>query len=102
MQIRYSLENFSLYFYLQGELDQHYAKGVKDYIDNILEETKGYKKVVFNLADLSFMDSTGIGILLGRYKKLKKLSVSSFLEAPKVNVEKVLELSGIYEVMPKI
>ena len=102
MQIRYSVENYSLNFYLIGELDEHYAKGVKDYIDNILDETKGYKQVVFNLADLTFMDSTGIGMLLGRYKKLKKLAVPCYLEAPKVNIERVLELSGIYEVMPKI
>lgn len=102
MQINYSLGDESLYFYLSGELDQHYAKGVKEYIDKVLDDVKGYKAVVFNMEELGFMDSTGIGILLGRYKKLKKREVRCFVENPSVTVERVLELSGIYEVIKKI
>lgn len=102
MHVNYSVDNDYLYFFLCGELDQHYAKSVKEYIDRILEDTKGYKKVVFNMSELSFMDSTGIGMLLGRYKRLKKCGVECFIENPTLTVEKVLELSGIYEVINKI
>ncbi len=102
MEIKYSIFNDRLCFYLIGELDEHYAKGAKDYLEAVINKNPRYKKIVFNMQDLSFMDSTGIGMLLGRYKKLKKLGVDCFIENPKVNVEKVLELSGIYEIMPKI
>lgn len=102
MQINYSLDDDYLYFYLSGELDQHYAKGVKDYIDRILDDVKGYKTVVFNMSELNFMDSTGIGMLLGRYKKLKKRSADCLVENPSLAVERVLQLSGIYEVIKKI
>ncbi len=102
MHINYSIDNEYLYFYLSGELDQHYAKSVKEYIERILSDTKGYTKVVFNMSELCFMDSTGIGMLLGRYKHLKKCGVECFIENPTLNVEKVLELSGIYEVIKKI
>lgn len=102
MNVNYNKDGDYLYFYLAGELDQHYAKGVKDYIDRILDDSTGYNNVVFNMGDLKFMDSTGIGIILGRYKRLKKCGVNCFIENPTLNVEKVLELSGIYEVINKI
>ena len=102
MEVRYSLVGERLFFYLSGELDEHYAKGAKDYIEAILAKNQRIKKVVFNMQDLSFMDSTGVGMLLGRYKKLKKSGVECFIEAPKVNVDKVLQISGIYEIMPRI
>lgn len=102
MEVKYSLAGETLVFFLNGELDEHYAKGVKDYIETILAKNVRAKRIVFNMAGLSFMDSTGIGMLLGRYKKLKKQGCECYIEAPTVSVEKVLELSGIYEIMPKI
>lgn len=102
MNINYLIDNGKLYFYLSGELDEHYAKGVKEYIEAVLEEIDTAKNVVFNMSKLTFMDSTGIGMLLGRYKKLKKCGIACFIEDPTPSVEKVLELSGIYEVIPKL
>ena len=102
MEVKYSLNLDKLVFYLTGELDEHYAKGVKEYMDAVIAKNVKAKKVVFNMAGLSFMDSTGIGMLLGRYKRLKKQGVECFVESPTVSVEKILHLSGIYEIMPKI
>ena len=102
MEVKYSLSGEKIDFYFAGELDEHYAKGVKDYLETVLGKYPKIKKVVFNMQGLSFMDSTGIGMLLGRYKRLKKAGVECFIENPQVNVEKVLEVSGIYDVMPRI
>lgn len=102
MEIKFKQTGESLTFYLNGELDEHYAKGVKEYIERTLSAYPGRKRVIFNMSGLSFMDSTGIGMLLGRYKRLKKEGVKVFVEAPTLAVEKVLELSGIYEVISKL
>jgi stage II sporulation protein AA (anti-sigma F factor antagonist) len=59
------------------------------------------KKVVFDLSGLSFMDSTGIGLLIGRYKKLKQLNIPSYISGASVSTEKVIELAGLYSIMPK-
>ena len=48
------------------------------------------------------MDSTGIGVLLGRYKMLKKIGVPIYIQNPSVSINKILQISGIYEIMPKI
>ena len=102
MEVKYSLNLDRLVFYLSGELDEHYAKGAKEYLDAVIAKNPKTKKVVFNMSGLSFMDSTGIGMLLGRYKRLKKDGVECFVESPTVSVEKILQLSGIYEIMPRI
>jgi stage II sporulation protein AA (anti-sigma F factor antagonist) len=74
---------------------------VKDYMDDVIEDTK-IKKFVMDLTKLTFMDSTGIGILIGRYKKITKKNGVVFITDPQPLVDKILTLSGIYQIMPKI
>ena len=102
MEVKYSLVGDRIYFYMSGELDEHYAKGAKDYMEAVLSKNQRVKKVIFNMQELSFMDSTGVGMLLGRYKRLKKSGVECFIENPQYSVEKVLQISGIYEIMPRV
>ena len=102
MEVRYSVAGEKLCFYLCGELDERYAKGVKDYIENVLDESPRASKIIFNMQDLAFMDSTGVGMLLGRYKRLKRQGKECFIESPTPSVEKVIAVSGIYDIMPKI
>ena len=59
------------------------------------------KRVVFDLSGLKFMDSTGIGMLIGRYKKLKQFDISVYITGANVAIEKILQLCGLYTIMPK-
>ena len=102
MKIKYNLDKNTLFIHLIGELDECTASKVRDAIDSLIESVNGVIKVVFNLSNLSFMDSTGIGMLIGRYKKLKARSISVFIENPTLAIEKVLQVSGLYRIMPKI
>ena len=74
----------------------------KELIDDLIDRNLSMGGVVFNMANVSFMDSTGLGFLLGRYKKLKSYGVKAYIESPRCAVEKVMLLSGIYEIMPRI
>ena len=47
------------------------------------------------------MDSTGIGFLIGRYKKASRLAVPLYIENPNFAADKILNLSGIYSLIPK-
>jgi len=51
---------------------------------------------------LTFMDSTGIGVLIGRYKKLKNMKIPTYIENPSFSVDKVFSVSGIYNLIPKL
>ena len=71
MNIKYNFSNKNLLIYLYGELDECSANNARDAIDKLINSDKYYENVVFNLTNLTFMDSTGIGMMIGRYKKIK-------------------------------
>lgn len=101
MEIKYKIANGVLEIYFFGELDQHTASLSREALDNLLDSS-AYSVAVFDLTSLAFTDSTGIGLLLGRYKKISKKGKSVYIKNAQPNVEKVLNTSGIYSVMPKI
>ena len=102
MELKSNIKGDDLYIYLSGELDEHSVSSVRAKADSMIDENAGRARAVFNLAGVKFMDSTGIGFLIGRYKKLKKYGMGMYLENPNTGADKILELSGIYTLMPKI
>ncbi len=101
MQVEYGTIGQDLTIKLIGELDECAATRIRDRLDRLLE-TESPKRVLFELSRLSFADSTGIGMLLGRYKILKKRGIPVYLCNPTRQVERIFEMSGIFSVMPKI
>ena len=102
MEIKSKLNKSTVFVYFSGEIDEHSASNARETIDKVLESSATFSKVVFDFSKTVFMDSTGIGMLLGRYKKLKKRGISSYISSPSFAVNKILQISGIYDVMPKI
>ena len=101
MQINYKISGGTLYVLLGGELDEHSSVYCRTMLERIfLQET--FREVVFDLSELSFMDSTGIGVLIGRYKILKKQNKKVFICNPTSQMERIFKMSGLYEIMPKI
>ena len=62
-----------LYINLSGEMDECSAQTARAKCDSLIEENASAQKIVINLSGVAFMDSTGIGFLIGRYKKASKL-----------------------------
>ncbi len=91
-----------LVLYLEGELDEHSVVTLRTKADALIDENAGLSRAVFNLAGVRFMDSTGIGFLMGRYKKLSRYGIKMALEAPNQGADKILLMSGIYSLVPKI
>lgn len=101
MMVKSRVYNNTLYILLSGELDEHTSLYTRTTLDKMLSASK-YTKVIFDLSQLSFMDSTGIGVLIGRYKKMKNNSVPIYITNPSSHIEKIFQISGLYEIMPKI
>ncbi len=101
MNIQHRLNGTSLHIWLIGELDESHAAFVREHLDEIFR-TSSVSEVIIDMSGLSFMDSTGIGVLIGRYKSLKNKSVPLFVQKPSRAVDKVLSLTGIYKIIPKI
>ena len=102
MQIKTKLHNQALYVLLIGELDECCAPYVRSNLDNVFDNEKRFNKVVFDLSQLDFMDSTGIGVMIGRYKKLQTRNIPIYIINPSRQAEKIFQMSGLYDIMPKI
>jgi stage II sporulation protein AA (anti-sigma F factor antagonist) len=87
--------------FLYGELDHHSADEFKQQLDEIIGENRELN-LVLDLKNLSFMDSSGLGVLLGRYKKLRAGGSRMYLKNPNSQIEKVFNVSGIYNIIKKI
>lgn len=101
MQIEFAIRENDLFFFFDGEMDHLSAVSARKTVDRLIDEHLYCDNVIFDLKDIRFMDSTGIGFLIGRYKKLKRLSVPLFLSNITPATDKVLSLSGIYTLIPK-
>ena len=101
MQIKSRVHNGTLYVLLCGELDEHTAVYTRITLDEIFSKPD-FDKIVIDLSELEFMDSTGIGVLIGRYKKMKERSIPIYITNPSTHAEKIFKITGLYELMPKI
>lgn len=95
------LKDKALYIGLSGEMDECAAADARVKCDKLIEDNPSVEKVVINLSSVAFMDSTGIGFLIGRYKKASRMSVPMYVENPNLAADKILNLSGIYSLIPK-
>ena len=102
MKIKSRIVNKTLYILLCGELDEYTAQTARKTLDTMIETENGFIQVVMDLSELTFMDSTGVGVLIGRYKKLKEYNKPIFITNPSRNAERIFKMSGLYEIMPKI
>ena len=83
---------------LQGELDHHTADVLRTQLDEAIKQDS-IRHVVFNLADLTFMDSSGIGVILGRYKQIVARSGEVVLCSMNPTIYRIFEMSGLFKVM---
>ena len=78
---------------LAGEIDHHNSKQIREAIDAELERG-GYKLLTFDLESVSFMDSSGLGLILGRFTLCRELGTQFKLLSPSAEVMKILDLAG--------
>lgn len=101
MKVENTKSQTTLYIKLIGDMDEYSAASVRQKCDKLIDENLSVKKIIINLSEVAFMDSTGIGFLIGRYKKAARLGIPLMVEKPNFAADKVLSLSGIYTLIPK-
>ncbi|MBQ7718853.1 MAG: anti-sigma factor antagonist [Clostridia bacterium] len=84
---------------MAGELDHHNAVNVREEIDRRFS-TSNAKNLVFNLQKLAFMDSSGLGILIGRYKTVSAMGGKTAIAAPSLLTRRLIELAGVHRIIP--
>ncbi|MPQ42267.1 anti-sigma F factor antagonist [Clostridium tarantellae] len=81
-----------------GELDHHSAEEVRVKVDDRIDRDN-IKKLVIDFSGVTFMDSSGIGVIIGRYKKMALRKGNISIAAINKNIKRVFELSGIFKII---
>ncbi|MCM3784070.1 anti-sigma F factor antagonist [Neobacillus mesonae] len=84
---------------LSGELDHHTADLVRLQMDEAISKQNS-KHLVLSLKDLEFMDSSGLGVILGRYKLIHHKGGKMVISGANPAVHRLLEMSGLFKIMP--
>lgn len=101
MEIGYEIEDTTLYIRIPEELDHHYSRDLRQDTDALIHKYH-VQTLVFDFSSTVFMDSSGIGILLGRYKKMKSLGGDVYLQNVGKRVEKILNMAGMIDLIPSL
>ena len=101
MQVKSRVHNGVMYVLLCGELDEHSANYTRITLDDMFDKPT-FKKIIIDLSELDFMDSTGIGVLIGRYKRMKDKNIPIYISNQSSHAERIFKITGLYDIMPKI
>lgn len=80
------------------ELDHHMASIIRTKVDRYLMTT-GAKNVVFDFSKTEFMDSSGIGVIMGRYKVVKSFGGKIALTNQGKSVSRIVSISGLHKIV---
>ncbi|MBQ9978833.1 MAG: anti-sigma factor antagonist [Clostridia bacterium] len=94
----YRINNDALEIKMVGEIDHHSAVSVRADIDAMIFEQRP-KRLILDLSEISFMDSSGLGLIMGRYSLVRELGGTLLLRSPTAAVTKILSLAGMERII---
>ena len=79
---------------INGDIDHHTAKSIRTEIDRTINDSDP-KLLILDFSEVTFMDSSGIGLVMGRYKLMTERGGEVIISEPAGYIKKVFQLSGI-------
>lgn len=99
METKYEEKDKLLIFKITEEIDHHTTEKIRRKMDNEIERYMP-KKIVFDFNQVTFMDSAGIGMLIGRYKSIRRIGGMAELTNVKPSIKKIFEMCGLLKIIP--
>lgn len=97
LEVNYNSKDKSLLFKITEEIDHHEAEKIRRKADYEIERYMP-RKIVFDFSNVPFMDSAGIGMVLGRYKMIKMLGGNLEIINVSPKLKKIFEMSGLTKI----
>ncbi len=99
MENKITMQKGVLIVTLEGELDLNSADQYRETIDAAIMRTDAMY-LVFDLSEVKFIDSSGLGMMLGRYKKIEQKGGRSAMCGIDLRLSRMIEVSGLRKLMP--
>ena len=99
MKIQYNREDKVLTVKMTEEIDHHFAEKIRNNVDFEIQRYLP-KEVTLDFEEVKFMDSAGIGLIIGRYKTASMYGCKINMINVEHNVKKVLDMAGISKLLP--
>lgn len=96
----YEVKNRCLIVHIGKELDHHNAISLKERADRYIEK-ENVKHIIFDFSNAEFMDSSGIGVIMGRYKKVIFTGGKVYVARVGKAVDRIFQISGLYKIIEK-
>ena len=94
------LQGQSLIVYVTKELDHHAVIDLRATSDKLIQ-AGNVKHIIFDFSDVDFMDSSGIGLIMGRHKKVMFLGGKTAVTGVGKNIDRIFRMSGLYQIVEK-
>lgn len=85
---------------LRGEIDHHNAAKLRHDLDEMIKKERP-TRLILDFSRVQMMDSSGIGLVIGRYKQMKKQGGEVWVTNLNRRVDTIFRLSGLYQIIKK-
>lgn len=99
MEYHFKRMRKTLLMEISGEIDHHTAKILREQADLMLDKIGG-KHIIFDFQEVGFMDSSGIGMMIGRYKRVQSLGGRVCIACANEKIKEIIKLSGLEKLLP--
>ena len=99
MKITYIKKDKRLIFEIEEDIDECCVQKIRRRIDNEIQRYMP-KEVIFDFSNVSFMDSAGIGLIIGRYKLINMIGGELNIANVNTQIQKIFEMSGLLRLIP--
>ncbi|MBB2181986.1 anti-sigma F factor antagonist [Lachnospiraceae bacterium MD1] len=96
----YEIYQRCLVIKLKEELDHHNAIAIREKADKLIDRNN-IKHIIFDFSGASFMDSAGIGVIMGRYRKVIFIGGKTAVANVNNTIDRIFRLSGLYKIIEK-
>ena len=100
MEKNYKVKNLDGYTYIEfyGDIDDTVCPKYRKEIGDLIEFNKN-NDMIFDFKEVTFIDSSGIGLILGRYNQLKSHRKKLYVCQTNSQIQKLFKISGIYTII---
>jgi stage II sporulation protein AA (anti-sigma F factor antagonist) len=95
---KFNYQNKILTLKIIGDIDHHSAKSVREYADALIFDKKP-RLILFDLSAVEFMDSSGLGLILGRYNEIRRLGGACGIMGLTGATRKIIQMTGLFGII---